>query len=258
MSSLFSLEGKVALVTGGNRGIGLGMAEALGQAGADLVIWGSNPRRNAEAAEQLSALPVRVLTQAVDVSNEAAVVEAMATAVAHMGRIDSVFANAGVGGDPEPFAEATTANMRSILAVNLDGAFWTLREACKSMVARARAGDAGGSLVGIASLGAFRGMPRAEAYSMSKGAICALMRSLAVEHGRYGIRANTIAPGFIATELNPDLDSERPKAMFLSRIPAKRWGEASDFAGAAVYLASNASAYHTGDCLLIDGGYAAV
>jgi NAD(P)-dependent dehydrogenase (short-subunit alcohol dehydrogenase family) len=258
MGSIFSLEGKVALITGGNRGIGFGMAEALGKAGADLVIWGSNPKRNAEAAERLSTVPGRVLTQVVDVSKETAVVEAMAAAVVQMGRVDSVFANAGIGGDAEPFTDATTANMRSIMGVNLDGVFWTLREACKSMVARARAGDAGGSLVGIASLGAFRGMPRAEAYSMSKGAICALMRSLAVEHGRYGIRANTIAPGFIATELNPDLDAERPRALFLSRIPAKRWGEASDFGGAAVYLASQASAYHTGDCLLIDGGYAAV
>jgi len=111
---------------------------------------------------------------------------------------------------------------------------------------------------GIASLGELRGMPQADGYSMSKSAVCALMRSIAVAHGRYGIRGNTIAPGFIDTELNPGLASERAKSLFLSRIPAKRWGQGSDFGGAAVYLASDASAYHTGDCLVIDRGYAAV
>lgn len=256
--SIFDLTGKVALVTGGNRGIGLGMAEALGRAGADIVIWGSNPRRNEAALQYLSDLPVRVMAQTVDVACEAEVVAAMQAALATMGRIDSVFANAGIGGDSEPFAQATTENFRKVLSVNVDGVFWTLREACRSMVARAKAGDPGGSLVGIASLGALRGMPRAEAYSLSKGALLALMRSIAVEHGKYGIRANTIAPGFIETELNPDLNAEKSRNLFLSRIPVKRWGQPADFGGVAVYLASDASAYHTADCLLIDGGYAGV
>ena len=257
MTNQLSLEGKVALVTGGNRGIGLGMAQALGKAGANIVIWGSSEERNRRAKEQLSALPVRVLTQTVDVSKEDHVVSAMAEAIDEMGRMDSVFANAGIGGPHEPFVDATTETLRRISSVNIDGAFWTFREACKSMVARAKAGDPGGSLVGIASLGAFRGMPAAEAYSLSKGALCALIRSIATEHGRYGIRANTVAPGFINTEIHDgNLDTERAEKMFMSRLPIKRWGTPSDFGGIAVYLASDASAYHTGDCMMIDGGYA--
>lgn len=255
MNRLFDLQGKVALITGANRGIGFAMAEALGAAGADIVIWGSNAERNAQALEQLSALPVRVKAQTVDVANEEQVVAAMRDAVAEMGRIDTVIANAGVAGRHEPFIESGSDNLHAVLGVNLNGVYWTLREGCRYMVERAKGGEPGGSLIGVASLGAVFGMARAEAYSASKGAVAALMRSLAVEHGRYGIRANTVAPGFISTELNPDLESDGPTAHVLPRIPLKRWGQGADCAGIAVYLASDASAYHTGDFFLIDGGF---
>lgn len=253
----FDLTGKVALITGGNRGIGLGMAEALAQAGADIVVWGSNPERNREAEAKLTTLGVRVLAQAVDVSNEAAVAEAMAGAVEAMGRVDAVFANAGVWSPPRPFTDIPVDDYRRVLAVNLDGVFFTFREACKHMVARAKAGDPGGSLVGTASLAAVDGAAFNEPYAATKGAVISLIKALAVEYARYGVRANAILPGWIATEMTTEpQDSEVFNDKVIGRVPLRRWGEPEDFGGVAVYLASRASAFHTGDCIVIDGGYA--
>ncbi|MDO7836472.1 SDR family oxidoreductase [Sphingobium sp. HBC34] len=256
MASIFDLTGKVALVTGGNRGIGYAMAEGLGKAGADIIIWGSNPLRNQEAMARLAALPVRVKAQTVNVANEDEVVAATSEALADFGRLDTVVANAGIGGKAEKFHQFTSENMTAVFDVNLKGVFWTLREAARHMVDRARAGDAGGSLIAVSSLGSLFGMPTLQAYSASKGAVNALMRSLAAEHGRFGIRANTLAPGFIDTEMNAQLHSSEAIETILPRIPVRRWGQGSDVAGIAVYLASDASSYHTGDVFVIDGGFA--
>ena len=160
----FDLTGKVALVTGGNSGIGLGMAEGLAQAGASIVIWGTNEQKNRDAEAKLLGHGVKVLAQRVDVSDEAAVVAAMAEAVAAMGRVDFVAANAGIGGGA-PFAAMPTEIWRRVLAVNLDGVFFTLREACKHIAERAKAGDPGGSLVVTSSVSAVHGAPRNEAYA---------------------------------------------------------------------------------------------
>eukprot|EP01039_Chlorochromonas_danica_P013355 gene13355-15450_t len=197
----FDLTGKVSLVTGGNRGIGLGMPEALEQSGSDIVIWGSNPERNAEAEATLKAHGVRVLIQTVDVGEEAQVVAGMAEAEAKMGRLDTVIANAGIGRGAPSFVDMTTEIWRTNMRVNLDGAFWTLREACRSMVARAKAGDPGGSLMATASLGALQGAARNQAYTATKGALMPMLKGIAVEYARYGIRANAVLPGWIATDM---------------------------------------------------------
>jgi NAD(P)-dependent dehydrogenase (short-subunit alcohol dehydrogenase family) len=253
----FDLKGKVALVTGGNRGIGLGMAEALAQAGADIVIWGSNPEYNLKAEGQLTGYGVRVLAQRVDVSDEQAVIAAMGEAVIAMGRLDTVIANAGIGGGAPSFAEFPTETYRRVLAVNLDGVFFTLREACRHMVERAKAGDPGGSLMVTSSLSAIDGAARNQAYAATKGAVIPMIKAIAVEHARYGIRANSILPGWIATEMTSGAQgSDVFNSKVISRVPMRRWGEPEDFGGIAVYLASDASRYHTGDSLLIDGGYA--
>ena len=253
----FDLTGKVALITGGNGGIGLGMADALAQAGADIVIWGTNAAKNAAAGTQLQAHGVKVLTQAVDVSDEQAVAGAMAEAVAAMGRIDTVVANAGIIGGAPSFRAYPTDEYRRILAVNLDGAFFTLRAACGHMVERAQAGDPGGSLIAISSLSALDGAAKNQAYAATKGALIPMIRGIAVEHARYGVRANVVLPGWIATDMTGSVQSsDKFVDNVIGRVPVRRWGAPEDFGGVAVYLASDASSFHTGDSLLIDGGYA--
>jgi NAD(P)-dependent dehydrogenase (short-subunit alcohol dehydrogenase family) len=253
----FNLTGKVALVTGGNRGIGLGMARAMAQAGADIVIWGRSETLNLAAEGELTRLGVRVLAQQIDVCDEAAVVEGMAEAATAMGRLDTVIANAGMGIGAPSFSEMTADIWRRNTAVNLDGAFFTCREACKHMVERAKAGDPGGSIMVTSSLAAVDGAARNEAYAAAKGGVITMIRAIAVEHARYGVRANAILPGWIATDLTAhSQESKVFNEKVIGRVPIRRWGEPEDFGGIAVYLASDASKYHTGDSILIDGGYA--
>ncbi|MBI1339190.1 SDR family oxidoreductase [bacterium] len=254
--SAFDLSGTVALVTGGNRGIGLGMATALAEAGASIAIWGSNAARNAEATTALSGAGRDVHALVVDVADEAAVAEGMAETLKHFGRVDSVFANAGVSGGAKSFADFPTETYRKALAVNLDGVFFTFREACRHMIDRAGRGDPGGSLVVTASIAAIEGAARSQAYAATKGGVISMMKAIAVEHARYGVRANAILPGWIATDMTEGAQSSSAFAeKVIPRVPIRRWGEPADFGGAAVYLASRASAYHTGDTLIIDGGY---
>jgi NAD(P)-dependent dehydrogenase (short-subunit alcohol dehydrogenase family) len=251
----FDLTGKVALVTGGNGGIGLGMADALAQAGADLIIWGTNEAKNADAKKTLAAHGHRVVTRKVDVSKEAEVVDGMKAAVAEMGRVDCVVANAGIGGS-SPLVEMTTDLFRKIHAVNEEGVFWTFREAAKHMIERAKSGDANGSLVVVASTAGIEGAARNSAYGASKGAVMSMSRALAVELARYGIRVNSIAPGWIATDMTAGAQANPVfTEKVIPRIPARRWGRPEDFGGIAVYLASDASTYHTGEAFVIDGGY---
>lgn len=252
----FDLTGKVALVTGGNGGIGLGMADAIAQAGGSVAIWGTNEEKTAKAVEKLKAHGGKVYARRVDVSKEQEVVDGINATVAELGRIDSVFANAGVGFGAPSFIGMTTEIYRKTLAVNLDGVFWTLREASRHMVERAKDGDTGGSLVGVASLAAIEGAARNQAYAATKGAVISMIKSCAVEFARYGVRANAILPGWIATEMTAGAQANSAFAeKVIPRVPARRWGEPEDFGGVAVYLTSNASSYHSGDTFVIDGAY---
>jgi NAD(P)-dependent dehydrogenase (short-subunit alcohol dehydrogenase family) len=233
------------------------MAEALADAGADVVIWGLNPTKNAAAKARLEARGTRILVSAVDVSDEAAVVRGMADAVATMGRLDFVAANAGAGRKAKSFATTDTGTWRDVLGICLDGAFWTLREACKHMAERSMNGDPGGSLLVTSSTAAIHGAPANQSYGAAKGAVLSMMRGIAVEYGRHGIRANAVLPGWIRTDITAPLqDSDKfNERVIMGRVPVKRWGEPEDFGGIAVYLASDASRYHTGDSIVIDGGY---
>jgi NAD(P)-dependent dehydrogenase (short-subunit alcohol dehydrogenase family) len=250
----FDLSGKVALVTGGNSGIGLGMARALLQAGADVAICGTNPEKNKAAKAELDGEGRRVLTLTCDVSNEAAVEAAVTATLDALGRIDGCFANAGVSGrGTRSFLEMSAEEWHRVLKVNLDGAFYTFRAAARHMVER----GGGGALVGTASLAAIEGAARSEHYAATKGGLISMIRALAVEFARHGIRANAILPGWIETNMTATaIANQKFATNVLPRIPMRRWGSGEDFGGIAVYLMSEASRYHTGDTMLIDGGYA--
>jgi NAD(P)-dependent dehydrogenase (short-subunit alcohol dehydrogenase family) len=249
----FDLTGKVALVTGGNGGIGLGMADALARAGARLVIWGTNEKKNSGAKAQLEKQGAVVLAQRVNVADEQSVVDGFAGAVEEMGRIDSVFANAGVLGAASSFMDMTADEYRRVVSVNLDGVFFTLREAARHMVSR----GGNGSLVGVSSLAAIEGQARGQHYAATKGAVISMIKACAVELARHGIRANSILPGWIETGMTDAFLESGPFVKHvLRRVPVRRWGAPEDFGGVAVYLASDASRYHTGDTFVIDGGYA--
>lgn len=253
--NLFDLSGKTALITGGNSGIGLGFAEGVAKHGADVCIWGTSAEKNAAALEVLKGYGTKVHAVQCDVTQEAQVERAFGETLRELGRVDACFANAGVGGNA-PFAELTHQQWQRVLSVNLDGLFFTLRCAAKHMKERAEAGDRGGRLIGTSSLGAIMGMSRGEAYAGSKGAVLSIMQGLAVEFARYGVTANSILPGHIATAMTErNYANEKFANAILPRIPMRRWGDKSDFEGIAVYLMSDASGYHTGDSFLIDGGF---
>jgi NAD(P)-dependent dehydrogenase (short-subunit alcohol dehydrogenase family) len=249
----FDLTGRVALVTGGNSGIGLGMAKAVAEAGADIAIWGTNADKNEAAREVLAATGRRVLTLVCDVGDEAAVDAAFAATLDAMGRVDGCFANAGVSGrGQKSFMDMSAEEWRRVMRVNLDGAFFTFRAAARHMVAR---GD-GGVLVGTASLAAIEAAPRSQHYAATKGGMISMCRSMAVEFARYHVRAHAILPGWIETNMTANAVSN-PKfaGNVMPRIPMRRWGVGDDFGGIAVYLMSSAAKYHTGDTFVIDGGY---
>ena len=255
-AGLFDLTGKVVLSTGANSGIGLAFLHGCAKQGADVVVWGRRADRNAEAVEELRTLGApRAHAEEVDVSDEQAVDAAFAATVKAMGRVDCVFANAGYQNRAESFPDMTSAMYHDLLAVNLHGAFYTLRAATRHMRERALAGDPGGSLVVCGSLSMFQGRQGLEHYAAAKGALSAMVKGLAVEMGQYAVRANMIAPGFILTGMTDDNpQTEGIKKHFAAITPLMRPGYMSDIEGPAAYLASDASAFHTGDILVVDGG----
>jgi len=248
---MFDLTDRVVVVTGGNGGIGLGMARGLAAAGATVSVWGRDTGKNAAAVDELQGLGAVADAVGVDVADETAVDAAMAATLARFGRVDSMFANAGIGGGA-PFVDQTLDGWRRVMAVNLDGAFLCFRAAARHMVQR----GGGGSLVAVSSTSAVHGAPANQAYSCSKAALLSLVRGLAVELARHGIRANAIMPGWTETEMTaPLLGWGKFIRNTTDRTPVRRWGVPEDFAAAAVFLADPTQTFHTGDCVVVDGGY---
>ena len=250
----FDLTGKTALITGGNSGIGLGMAEALAQAGAAVCIWGTNAQKNEAALKKIQSYGAKAIALKCDVGEEQEVEARFAETVAALGPVHACFANAGVSGRAavKSFTEMDAAEWKRVTRVNLDGAFYTLRAAAKHMVEHRK----GGALVGTASLAAISGQPRGEHYAATKGGLISMIRALSVEFARYGVRANAILPGWIETAMTEKaLNWDKFRDKVLPRVPMRRWGKPEDFGAIAVYLVSDASSYHTGDTFLIDGGY---
>jgi NAD(P)-dependent dehydrogenase (short-subunit alcohol dehydrogenase family) len=248
---MFDLKGHVALVTGGNGGIGLGMARGLARAGASLALWGRNTDKNAAALAEIRDLGGDAEAFVGDVAEEDQIISCMQATLERFGRIDSCFANAGFGAQ-KSFLKTNLDDWNAVQRVNLQGVFLTFREATRHMVDR----GGGGKLIAIGSIGSTFGMPAQASYAATKGALIALVRSLAVEFGRHDIQANVIQPGWIETDATaPAVAHKKLFQTIVHRTPAHRWGTPEDMEGIAVYLASNASRFHTGDVITVDGGY---
>jgi NAD(P)-dependent dehydrogenase (short-subunit alcohol dehydrogenase family) len=253
---LFDLDGKVTVITGGNSGLGLGFGRGIAKQGGSVAIWARSAEKNAKAKAELESFGVKVTTQQVDVSSEAEVVAAFEQVMAEFGRIDCVIANSGVPSRNNSVLTMTAEDWHGLLDINMHGAFYTLREGAKHMVKRAEAGDPGGSLVFCSSLAMFQGLVGKGNYAAAKAGIGAMIRCMAVELGKYGIRANSVAPGYVKTEMTGTNAEWTPiDKHFASKTPIPRPGFPADFEGIAAYLASDASSWHSGDTIVIDGAY---
>jgi 2-deoxy-D-gluconate 3-dehydrogenase len=250
MLDLFNLAGRTALVTGANTGLGQGIAVALAAAGADIVAAGRSPAE--DTAAQVRALGRRFLDVRADLSSTAPVRDVVDAAVALNGRLDIVVNNAGIIRRADSL-DVDEADWDAVIDTNLKSVFFLAQAAARHM-----AQHGGGKIVNIASLLSFQGGIRVPAYTASKSAVAGLTRALANEWAAHGINVNAIAPGYFDTNNTAALraDPVREPAI-LARIPAGRWGQPGDLAGAAVFLASRASDYIHGIVLPVDGGWLA-
>jgi 2-deoxy-D-gluconate 3-dehydrogenase len=251
VSGAFVLSGRVALVTGGNGGIGLGMALGLARAGADIAIAARDQGKMEAAAAEIAQTGVKVMTAQVDVSDKASI-DAMTNDVAErMGRIDILVANAGMNirKPPQDFAPE---EWQQIMDVNLNGPFF-----CAQAVYPYMKAQGGGKVITIGSMASIFGLPFASAYASTKGGIVQMTRVLATAWAKDNIQANAVLPGWIDTDLTRKARSDIGGLhdRVVDRTPAGRWGDPADFAGIAVFLASPASDFVTGTAIPVDGGY---
>lgn len=244
---MFTLAGKRALVTGSTRGIGRAIAEAFIAAGARVVISSEDEADTAAAASALGQPGI-----AADVADDAALARLVAGTLDHFGGLDVLVCNAGITGRPGPFASLDMADYDRVMAINLRSQVVLCNLALPHIAAAG-----GGSAVLMASLAALRGNGTINAYALSKAGVTQLARNLAVEWGPCAVRVNAIAPGFIATDLSkPLLDNEAFMARRMAMTPLRRPGTAQEVAGAALFLASEAGGFVTGQTLVVDGGTA--
>jgi NAD(P)-dependent dehydrogenase (short-subunit alcohol dehydrogenase family) len=246
------LDGRAVLVTGGNGGIGLGMASACGKAGARLVLWGRDEAKNEAALDRLRSEGTVADALVCDVTNPEMVTSCFARSVELAGgRIDTVFANAGTTGRGVKFVDLDLEEWHRVLRTNLDGVFLTLQAGARHLI---EAG--GGSLVAVSSTSAVHGAAGNEAYGTSKTALLGLVRALAVALARHKIRVNALVPGWTLTDLSaPAHEWDRFREATIARTPVRRWADPDEMGPAAVFLADPEVTFHTGDTIVVDGGY---
>ena len=247
----FDLTGRVAIVTGGNGGIGLGMARGLAEAGADIAVVGRNDEKSNAAVAELRTLGVKAISVATDVTDKAQVAAMVARVANELGRIDILVNNAGINIRKPPQA-LELEEWDSVIKTNLTSAFL-----CSRAVHPAMKAAGGGKIINIGSMMSIFGAGFAPAYAASKGGIVQFTRSCAVAWAADNIQANAILPGWIDTDLTKrareQIDGLHDKV--LARTPAARWGAIGDFAGIAVFLSSSASDFVTGTAIPVDGGF---
>jgi gluconate 5-dehydrogenase len=245
----FDLEGRVALVTGAYRGLGFAIARGMAQAGAAVVLNGRKADELAQAARMLQGEGLRADTAAFDVTQRDAVQRGVAEVIAQHGRIDVLVNNAGIQ-RRAPLHEFTQKDWDDVIATNLTAPFVVSQAVLPGMIERRQ-----GKIIHVASIMSELARPSVVPYTAAKGGVRQLTRGMAVELAPHGIQVNAIAPGYFATEMNRALiDNAEFNAWVCKRTPAGRWGEPSELAGLAVFLASSASSYMTGQTLVMDGG----
>ena len=251
MANPFDLTGKVALVTGGNTGIGQGIALALAEAGADIASVARRP--SDETVGKVLAKGRRAISIQADLTSMEPIDRIVAEALAGLGPIDILVNNAGIirRADAVDFTEA---DWDDVMAVNLTSVFVLSQAVVKAMIA----GGRGGKIINTASMLSFQGGIRVPSYTASKSGVAGLTKLMANEWAKHGVNANAIAPGYFATDNTQALQDDPVRSKeILGRIPAGRWGDPADIGGAAVFLASSASDYVQGITLPVDGGWLA-
>ena len=249
LDALFALDGKVALVTGSNRGIGFCLARGLANAGATVVLNGRDRERTEAAARHLKDEGLAASTSIADVTDREAVIREVNRIEEEFGAIDVVVNNAGIQ-YRAPFVEFPAEKFDAIMRSNVYGPFFVGQAAAKGMIERAR-----GSIINICSVQSELGRPSIVPYTTSKGAMKMMTKAMAAELGPSGVRVNGLAPGYFRTDLNEALTKNPTFSDWLvSRTPLGRWGETDELIGAAIFLASDASSFVTGQMIYVDGG----
>jgi NAD(P)-dependent dehydrogenase (short-subunit alcohol dehydrogenase family) len=251
MAVSFDLSGRVAVVVGGTTGIGRALALGLADAGADVVVTGRRQPVVDEVAGLIEQKGRRTLRQPADVGDAASLAALCDACLAAFGKVDVVVAAAGVT-KRVPTLDMSEADWDRILDTNVTGMMRTYQTFARPMIARGQ-----GRLIGIASLASYVGLQEVAAYSASKSAVAGLTRALAVEWAPHGVTVNAIAPGVFETDLNREILKGPRGQEFLMRTPMRRFGRTEELVGAAVYLASDASSFVTGQLLVVDGGFLA-
>lgn len=249
-AGIFDLTRHVALITGGNGGLGLSMATGLAKAGAQVAIWGRNAEKNAKAVEALEAIGGTAATFECDVTDRQSSARAFAATLERFGRVDSCFANAGGSGARGPFHSLSADEWRTSVDLNLSSAVTTFQLAIAHWLESKRPGK----LIVTSSIASLMGLPMGTPYSATKAAVEGLVRGLAIEYGRAGIQANAILPGFIETELSLDTPKYFQDGA-KRRVASGEIGQLDDMEGIAVFLAAPESKFMTGQCLVLDGGH---
>ena len=248
--SLFDLTGKNAFITGASRGIGRSIAVALAEAGADVALVARSEDGLAETASAVTAAGRKAFVIPADVTSQEAVSEAVATAIDQLGEVDVVVNNAGGSNFMVGFRDLRLTGWDKLMRLNLDSAVYVCHAFAGHLLDRGR-----GSVINVASVAGVAGSPLLVPYGAAKAGLISLTKSLAVEWGAAGVRVNALCPGWTATDLNRNLWQD-PTAgpATIATVPMQRWGRAEEMAGPAVFLASEASSYMTGQVLIVDGG----